>query len=141
LTQNSNKILTTLVNALESIKDPVTGCQVIKKVWRAEYLYKTEEPPNWNILVLEPAYGYSVRNGDLSLPVFWPQKPNQDYLIGTHTETGLWAFSSQETSCTRDLHAHVCDLAPTILSYLGLPIPKRMEGTILPVFHTRNNNG
>lgn len=99
-----------------------------------------DELPNWNILVLELADGYSVRNGDLARPIFWPQSPNQDYLIGTHTKTGLWGFYGREISSTSRLRASVLDLPPTILSYLGIPIPQRMEGQVLPIFQSGENS-
>lgn len=130
---DSNLITYRLARALEALEDPENGSRVIKKAWRAEELYSKVELPGWDILVLEPADGYTLRTGDFYRPIFWPCRPNQDYLIGTHTQTGVWSFSGTGIASTCGLRASILDLPPTLLACLGTPIPEWMEGKVLPI--------
>lgn len=122
------RLVDRLATALEAIDDPQTGRRVLRKVWRTEEIYGPLAVPEWSVLILELAEGYSVRNGDLDRPELWPCTPNRDYLVGTHSQTGVWVFASPGASRPLKADASILDLAPTILSYLKVPTPRHMLG-------------
>lgn len=129
--KESKAVTNSIIHVLESVKDPESGTRVIRKAWRAEELYGRIEHSGWDVLVLEFAEGYTARNGNLSRPILWSQMSNRDYLTGTHTQIGMWLFSGSGISARPNLQASILDLPPTILSYLGIPVPKWMEGSVL----------
>lgn len=135
--RKDNAITDDLIGALESLEDPANGCSVIRKAWRAQQLYGVRGLPEWDIIVLEFTQGYTGRNGDIKRPVLWSCRPNQDYLIGTHTQTGLWTFSGREVTAGQNLQAGILNLAPTILTYLGVSVPGWMQANALPIFHSQ----
>ncbi len=53
-------------------------------------------------------------------------------LPGTHRPEGIIALSAAGVAPGRVLKANLQDVAPTVLSLLGLPIPSHMEGRPLP---------
>ena len=52
-------------------------------------------------------------------------------LEGTHRAEGIIAAVGPGIRHGREIHAHIVDCAPTILSALGLRIPDDMEGRVL----------
>ncbi|GEM_PF-3772375 len=123
-----------LIRILEDVQDPETGCRIVQKAWLIEELYGIPKFPGWDIVVLENADGYTVRGGDVNLPMFWPCRPNQHYMIGTHHQTGLWVFSGKGIANTKGILANILALPPTILHYFDVAIPEWMEGNVLPIF-------
>jgi predicted AlkP superfamily phosphohydrolase/phosphomutase len=122
-----------VVRALQAIEDPETGSRVVRKAWRAEELYRTPKIPGWDILVLEMEDGYTGREGELHWPMTWSPRPNQEYLSGTHTRTGLWVLAGRGVTANDCFPAGILDLPPTLLTYLGVDVPEWMEGTVLQI--------
>jgi predicted AlkP superfamily phosphohydrolase/phosphomutase len=125
-----------LVQRLETLVDPETGGRILKRVWRAEDLYCNYHPSrNVAILILDLAEGYTSRTGSLEKPLLIPRMPNKDYLCGTHTRESFWIWSGSGIAQRHALSIDILDLPPTILTYMGIPIPSWMEGKVIPIFH------
>jgi len=124
-----------IIRAFERVRDPESGSLVIKKAWHARELYDGFRQDGWDVVILEFNEGYTSRNGDAESPILSDLlKPGKDYLIGTHTQTGVWILSGEGIITQPGFDASITDLPPTILTYLGQKVPTRMDGKVLPVF-------
>jgi hypothetical protein len=85
---------------------------------------------DWDTIVLEFVDGYTGRNGDETLPLLWSCAPLTDYLIGTHTQEGIWMLAGDGIVPQQDLPIHVMDLPAIILHYLGMDFPAGMKGEV-----------
>jgi predicted AlkP superfamily phosphohydrolase/phosphomutase len=112
---------------LQAVEDPATNTRPICQVHYPQAHRHTSHAGRRSVLILEFAEGETARRGSLTGPLFKTCKANDDYLIGTHTGNGLWAFSGDGIANTDDEHATILDLPPTILQYLGLAVPYWME--------------
>ncbi len=119
---------------LEMLVDPETGEKAVRRIWRREELYRgkyADRMPDW---VVEPAEGYSF-TGDY----FADQKGlfravccERDFHLGMHHPDGILAIFGDSVQSGVSLDgARLLDLAPTILTGLGIAVPADMEGRVL----------
>lgn len=121
-----------LIKRLEALVDNKTGKKIINHIWRAQDLYRNYQPPkNVSMLILEPAEGYTTRPGSAQEVLLMPCVSNKDYLSGTHTQEGFWAFFGHGVNQQKNRSAEILDLPPTILAYLGINKPGWMKGNTL----------
>ena len=115
-----------LRHRLEALVDPTNGGAPIAAAWYGEDLYGSLES-DAKVLVLEQAAGYTFRTGRPDQNGFARITPWADYLVGTHTATGLWLFSTP--GATGSAHDVVLeDFAPALLQYFDRPVPDWMLG-------------
>jgi len=120
-----------IIQALKSLIDPKTGKSPIEKVFKKEELYSREskfyeQAPD---ILLLPREGYATLHMQqfVSSSVFIDSPST-----GTHRPNGICLFYGPDIQEGKQFKgARIYDLAPTILSLFGLPIPKDMEGGIL----------
>jgi len=126
-----------LIDALLSMRDPETGEAIIEKVIKREELYSgphLEQAPD---LVIQWAdYGYWGRGQyDVHSPVFENQRHfdfSDQPLTGSHRLEGILIVHGAEIEPNAGLNdAHIIDLAPTILSLLGIKPLEAMDGRLL----------
>lgn len=133
-----------LATQLATLSDPQTDAPLIHRVWRREELYGgpyLEAAPD---LVIEWAdYGYWGRGRyDIhSAPIF-EERRTMDFsslpLTATHTPDGIFIACGPGIPVEGMISgAQIADVAPTILRWLGLPIPNHMDGTVLPTICDR----
>ncbi len=122
-----------LIARLTGLRAPVDGTPLVRAVYRRDDLYTGEraaKAPDL-ILVLHPAY----RGGrDLSEPLCSPV-PLEDLRRnhgGWHEPEGILALAGPGIAPERRASARLLDMAPTVLSLLGLPAAPWMEGAPLP---------
>lgn len=118
---------TLMANALESVQDPASGAYPIARAWDAKDLYGSISEEDWHVLVLEQNAGYTLRTGSRGDSQFETIVAGRDYLAGTHTTSGFWLFAGHGVESGRELDLGVTNLAPAILSYLGVSVPAWME--------------
>lgn len=126
---DSHALVQEVADILSSVEDPTTRIQPIRRVHRPEVPRHADDVRKNSVLVLDFIEGDTARGGSLTGPLFSTPKANDDYLIGTHTKTGLWAFSGEGISHAENQLVSILDLPPTILRYLGLAVPQWMEMT------------
>ena len=131
-----------LIEALESWRHPVTGERIVEQAYLRDEIYHgeafDEAPdviPKW---ALQDGYNYGFR---LSA-----QAPGTDWLLRVDPQDPASPFFPHKFSSHRD-HAifaargggipkaglvdglRIIDLAPTILRWLGVPVPRDMDGS------------
>ena len=121
--------------ALLKLRDPDNDRQVIDKVIFKEEIYSGQELPNAPDLFLE------VTDGPYQLShTFEPKSSGifevQDWQTGRHHKDGMimmWGDSVEAGKIT----GSIWDVAPTILHWMGFPIPNAMDGTPIRNAFTR----
>lgn len=123
-----------LGSLLKSLSDPQTGQPIVQTIHPRRSIYSgpyASRMPDW---VVVPADGYSF-TGDY-LPrqksLLQPVRQNTDFHVGMHHPEGILL------ACGPDVKqgvwvegSRLVDLAATILAFLGVAIPKDMEGRVL----------
>lgn len=112
--------------ALAAAKHPDTGARLFPQIIATAETYGIDPArEGYPDLIALPEEHYWVRTkltpgsnwveGDANLP-------------GTHRPEGIIALAGEGIPAGRTLHADLRDVAPTVLSMFGLPIPSTMEG-------------
>jgi predicted AlkP superfamily phosphohydrolase/phosphomutase len=117
-----------LAARLRALCDPRTGEAVFSEVLTAAEAYPGERVEGAPDLVLLPAPGFAVHPGRGGAQF-------RDVLKNHHKRDGIvLLYAGHRLDLPRDLgRRRVEDVAPTVLSAFGLPVPASMEGvSILP---------
>lgn len=138
------RLLEEITEALLSLRDPTTGERVVDKVHEREDLYHgpfVDRAPDLVIQWRDYAYFASSELSGEAGQIFGPP-PSEDATdfehSGTHRVDGVFLLSGPAIQPGRITGAHIGDLAPTILHGFGLPVPARMDGSVLQsVFRDR----
>jgi predicted AlkP superfamily phosphohydrolase/phosphomutase len=123
-----------LIEALEAFTDPETGARVVRHAYDGTEIFKGPNIADAPDIVIGFDEGYRVSWQTALGGV--PREtvvPNMDKWSGDHCSideeiTRGVLFSRRPIAKTSP---HIVDLAPTILSELGLPAPEAMEGSSL----------
>lgn len=105
--------------------------RVFPEVYVTEELYgcKRQDYPWMPDLLLAPADGLAVvKKIRGNSPVRWVPL---DRLEGTHRLDGIFIANGPGIAASRKIHAHIEDIAPTVLAGLGERVPKDMDGRVL----------
>ena len=51
--------------------------------------------------------------------------------MGTHTRNGIFVAQGQNIRSNEDIDAKLIDITPTVLAYLGIPVPSNLDGKVL----------
>ena len=117
-----------VLEALKSYRDPQTdegyfdGVEAMDEAhgWRSELLLPD--------IFVQPHAGIEfvrrAKRGEITYPTKRPY-------AGLHDPDGLYILDGAGVRHRADAHAHIVDLAPTVLAALGQPVPSYMEGRAL----------
>lgn len=123
-----------LVEALYRWQDPRNQRKVVKAVYRKEEIYHGSAIDNFPDILVEPQAGYTFssktyfRSGSVILPV-----QTGDAHTGTHAMEGIFVVSGNEVKPSepwQELKCDIMDFVPTILAWLGLPVPTHCDGQV-----------
>ncbi len=119
-------VVSELIARFEKIRHPVTGEKLLARVERGCSLFPESNPevvlPD---IVLVPAEGYKFDPGIA-------EAPPTPSALGIHHPNGVLFLHGRDVSTSVDgLRPSLVDVAPTILHYLGLPVPSDMDGRVL----------
>ena len=120
-----------VADILTSLRDPETGQAVIDKVLLREEAFPGADGPFPDLIGI-PAVGYEFsssfyQNAD---EIFWSNRMKRDH-TGSHTLDGILVASGPMIRPGLVSGARLVDLFPTILAWLGLPIPAYSDGRVL----------
>jgi len=123
---------------LAELVDPETGRAVVERIHRREDLYtgpRVADLPDW---ILEPAAGYSFTGNYEPGRRGWfvPVRLGRDFHAGMHHPDGILVASGPGLKPGRINGARLWDVAPTVLAWLGLPVPDDMDGAVLEQMFT-----
>ncbi len=123
-------LLAELKHRFESALDPRDGQPLFVSVRRSREVFDSQPGDQFPDLVLEPRPGFST------LRSLADDGAIVQYLTpggGTHRPYGiLVAHGPGVAAPTSAVGAQLIDLAPMILTYLGLPVPVDMDGVLPP---------
>jgi predicted AlkP superfamily phosphohydrolase/phosphomutase len=122
-----------LTEALEKLINPATGRPAVRHVWRIDRLFpgdRRDHLPDLTVIWNDEAEIGEVYSDRLGLVREAPNDPR----TGTHYPRGFMAVRGPR-SRTRKIHGgHIADIAPTLLTHLGINPPPAMDGRPLEVF-------
>jgi predicted AlkP superfamily phosphohydrolase/phosphomutase len=132
-------------SALLAWRDPRRGTPVVRQVWRRDEVYRGScvgDAPDL-ILDLETPDGYSYLSlqsgGDgpsVELLPLGVRGGKLQGMSGSHRSDGLFALAGPAVSAGEVMGAGIADMAPTILSLVGLPVPADWDGRALRCLKT-----
>lgn len=130
-----------IATAALALRDPADGSQVVQTVYRREELFhgaSTRRLPDL-ILHTDRARYVSFGHADFGSNRIIEASTGQ---TGHHHMEGVVCLAGPGVNVGKTLDkACILDLAPTILRYLGLPIPSHMDGKVLLDAFTDDFNG
>jgi predicted AlkP superfamily phosphohydrolase/phosphomutase len=125
-------LLGEVTDRLREMTDPTSGRPIVKEVVRTDRVFPGERRDYLPDLIVQwdmssPITGAaSARFGTLV-------KPSPDPRPGTHRGPGFVLASGPEVPRGQTLQArNILDLAPTILTHFGVPVPGYMHGRVWP---------
>jgi len=82
-------------------------------------------------LVVCPCTGYSITGAyQFEKGLFEPVRMKTDFHLGKHHRDGFYMAAGEGIQCLGSSQASLLDMAPTLLAYLGLPVPSCMDGQV-----------
>lgn len=127
-----HKIREEIKDRLEELADPKTGEKIVDKVYFKEELYSgpaVEKLPD----LIFPMKNYSY--GSSSTFPFGSNKLFGEAMIlktGDHRENGVFLAAGPKFSKNKTLKdSNIIDIAPTVLKFFGIKLPKDMDGKVI----------
>jgi predicted AlkP superfamily phosphohydrolase/phosphomutase len=121
---------------LSEVRDPDSGTPIVKNIYNREELYKGNRLEAIPDIIVEPNDGYSFTGSYIpDEGLFHNVNPKDDFHIGMHHRDGIIIAQGEDIITGRALiNAQITDIAPTILYYLGIPIPRNIDGKVQNIF-------
>ena len=128
-------LLDFIVEKLYTLKDPLTGRQLIEKVWRKEEIYHGDEldrAPDLTIGCWDGIsfVGAGTRRGTDTVSIV-SGEPGAGEWTGAHAMQGIVGLLGKAFRPTVLQGADIVDVVPTVLHLLGLEIPEDIDGRVL----------
>lgn len=126
-----------LIGRFRESTAPDTGEALFNDILKPEEIYGGDRT-SWDCpdLLLVPPEGVRVNR---RMKGNWVAKRTViKEALGTHLLKGLWMASGPDIKSGVTFEANIQDLAPTILTLMGLPVPDDMDGKVLAdIFRTQ----
>ncbi|MFW6142134.1 MAG: alkaline phosphatase family protein [Candidatus Saliniplasma sp.] len=132
--KDTEKLKKEIINKLENLRHPETNNKIVDKVFRKEEIYEGEYLDEAPDLVMDQARGIHIAGGLGKEGVFqfsekWKAE-NKKY--------GIFAAVGEDVERSGEIEGvSILDLAPTIIDYFGIKIPKDIDGKSLDIFSTK----
>jgi predicted AlkP superfamily phosphohydrolase/phosphomutase len=129
-------LIAELRTKMTALVDPATGKPAINKVYAGKDIWKGDRLPDGQDMQIGMAPGYRVSSatplGGAPEGLF---EDNEKKWSGDHatTETEVTEGILLSSAKIGDEHAAIGDLAPTILTLLGVPVPPTYDGRVLKI--------
>lgn len=128
--QEYEDLLAELTDALLGLRDPNSGEQIVEQIYRREEIYQgphVSEAPDLLFIPRDMKYiGYGLLQFSSN---HWLAASDR---CGGHRMDGLLMMRGPGIRPAHELAtAQIIDLAPTILTMMGIPIPTDMDGQVL----------
>jgi predicted AlkP superfamily phosphohydrolase/phosphomutase len=123
---------------LKSFVDADTNEPIIKSIIRPYQAFEGERLDDLPDLIVNWVESPAAAHRAVVSPQFgeipWPTPGyNPEGRSGNHRWQGFLLVAGSDVKPGAIENAHMLDLAPTILSLLDQPIPREMEGRVLPL--------
>ena len=123
-----------LRDKLSQITDTENNNRIVEKIYSADEIYRGSKMHLMPDIIVKPIPGYTF-TGDYShssRELFTVVTKENDFHIGTHHSDGILIADGENIKKQSAItNARLLDMAPTILTCLGLSIPSQMDGSVL----------
>ena len=128
-----------LIERFLAATDPETGEKLFTEVLKPEEVYGVSNAI-WDCpdLLLVPQEGMKVNRRTRKNWIVKHLDTQKAY--GTHLLKGLWMAGGPEIKSDVQMQANIHDLAPTILTLMGLKVPDDMDGKVMTGIFQREPN-
>ncbi len=127
-----HRVMDRLISLLKGVRDPVGEAPVVEAVYHREEAFEAQAGSHLPDLVVVPKPAYACHGlCDESGALFGDVQPGVDVHLGRHHPEGVIVLAGPGLPQAGDLRAEMVDVAPTILSLLGLAATKDMHGVAL----------
>jgi predicted AlkP superfamily phosphohydrolase/phosphomutase len=129
-----------ITDKLYDLKDPVTGQQLISRIYRKQEIYRgpyLDQAPDltlawWDGVTLLGKASFTQNGHEPVVSFTGGRAISAGEWGGTHAREGILVFRGKPFHEGKKLEqVEIVDLAPTLLHILGLPIPEDMDGRVL----------
>jgi len=131
-----------LIKELEALEHPETGEKIIEKVYKREELYESAYLHKAPDLIIQTRdFAYQVKGGPYPRKTYnkvLSKKDSRDFFVnGVHRLNGIFiAHGDGVRSNSIPTSLSIMDLFPTVLYWLGLEIPRAIDGRVITgIFH------
>lgn len=122
-----NRVRDEIIARLKNLNDPYTGEKIVSRIYKKEDLYQGPLMQNAPDIVLFLKDGEYLVDVQLKETLF--EKAGWHSGWGTHRLAGIFmGYGPNIRKGTEINGTRIVDIAPTILSMLGIPIPEEMDG-------------
>jgi len=118
-----------LVEKLGSLRDPQTGGPIVRRAHRREELYAGPYVDRAPDITLDLHDGYNLTNAFFADDYV----TSRDQVRGCHHREGIFLACGHDIEHGKGLgyHPSLLDVMPTVLHYLGSPVPNDCDGRVL----------
>jgi predicted AlkP superfamily phosphohydrolase/phosphomutase len=125
-----NKLREEIIKVLEKLKDPMSGKQLVEKIYLRESIYQGPFTNEAADIVAQFSYDYKVGYNPLRKALVLKLK--NSIRNGEHRREGIFIASGPQISSGRiENEIQIQDLTPTILYLFGAPIPRSYDGILI----------
>ncbi len=118
-----NSLRDELIEKLSNLRDPMSGREIVDKVFKREDIYSGPYEENAPDLLVHPKNGYDLKSKFGKVEFISKGLRN-----GMHTYDDAFVYSSEPISAEK---ANIIDLYPTILKMMKVKPPKNLDGRSL----------
>jgi predicted AlkP superfamily phosphohydrolase/phosphomutase len=119
-------LVSEVISKFKELRDPATGEKLFARVGRASEIYTSSQDGVLQpdiVLIPQDRYGVSFSMSDA------PPKPLTE---GSHRHNGVLLLQGNGLKTAgENFRPNLIDIAPTVLHFLGLPVPSDMDGRVL----------
>jgi predicted AlkP superfamily phosphohydrolase/phosphomutase len=118
-----------LVEKLADLGDPQTGGPIVRRAYRREELYVGPYVDQAPDIILDLHDSYNITNAFFADDYVTPR----EHVRGCHHQEGIFAACGSGIESGKELafHLSLVDVTPTVLHYLGSPVPEDCDGRVL----------
>jgi predicted AlkP superfamily phosphohydrolase/phosphomutase len=123
------RICADVIARLKTLRHEVTGQPILTEVHHREEAYDGPFVSRAPDIIAQCASGYQLQHG-VDAPIIQPVQQGVESRSGIHAPEGMALLRGPGIRANSRFHAHIADVAPTILHTFGLSAPD-MDGRML----------
>jgi len=123
------RVCAELVKKLADLRDPQTGKPIVRRAYRREELYVGPYVDQAPDIVLDLHEGYNITNAFFADDYV----TRREHVRGCHHREGIFIACGNDIERGKELDSSfsLLDMMPTLLHYLGVPLPGDCDGRVL----------
>jgi predicted AlkP superfamily phosphohydrolase/phosphomutase len=118
-----------VIAGLKSLQHPETSQAVVSHVYRPEEIYHGPFVSRAPDIIVQCAPGFQLQHG-FDAPVIQSAQRSPGSRSGIHAPEGMALGWGAGVKSSASFHAHIADVAPTVLHAFGLSVPD-LDGRVL----------